>query len=108
MMRATTSVDPPGGNGTISVICRDGQVCARAMPAQASSVITKISFRICKFFLQGLVGALLVREDATDLRRCPRQGSDLINVVRSRDVLPVTPSCGQNRALRDTGSIGRA
>ena len=26
MMRATTSVDPPGGNGTISVICRDGQI----------------------------------------------------------------------------------
>jgi hypothetical protein len=24
MMRPTTSVDPPGGNGTTKVICRDG------------------------------------------------------------------------------------
>jgi len=24
MMRAVTSVEPPGGNGTTSVICRDG------------------------------------------------------------------------------------
>jgi hypothetical protein len=28
MMRAATSVDPPGGNGTTSVIWRDGYVCA--------------------------------------------------------------------------------
>ena len=28
MMRAMASVDPPGGNGTMSVIGRDGKVCA--------------------------------------------------------------------------------
>ena len=27
-IRAAVSVEPPGGNGTISVICRDGNVCA--------------------------------------------------------------------------------
>ena len=46
MMRAATSVDPPGGNGTTSVIWRDGKVCAcaPAMPANAASAIAMISF----------------------------------------------------------------
>jgi hypothetical protein len=32
----------------------------------------------------GIAGARDVDEDATDLRRCPRRGSDLIDVVGSR------------------------
>src|SRR5215510_12712658 len=44
MMRAVTSVEPPGGNGTISVIWRDGKVCACAPPAiAAASATTAIS-----------------------------------------------------------------
>src|SRR5437868_13530454 len=33
MMRAAASVEPPGGNGTISVSGRDGKVCACAAVA---------------------------------------------------------------------------
>src|SRR5215211_6379597 len=45
MMRATTSVDPPGGNGTTSVMVRAGQVwpCASMMPANAASATATIS-----------------------------------------------------------------
>src|SRR6516162_1306609 len=38
MMRVATSVDPPGGNGTISVIGRDGKVSARAGASGAIKV----------------------------------------------------------------------
>jgi hypothetical protein len=37
MMRAVVSVDPPGGNGTISVTGRTGKPCAPAKPAMAAS-----------------------------------------------------------------------
>jgi hypothetical protein len=91
MIRATTSVDPPGGNGTISVICRDGQVCARdARESEQRNYNNQLSH--LQIFAQDLVGALLVREDATDLQRCPCQGSDLINVVRS-------PRCAAGHAF---------
>src|SRR3954453_4112542 len=48
MMRAATSVEPPGGNGTTSVICRDGKVCACALarPATMASASAPISFRM--------------------------------------------------------------
>src|SRR6186997_1212474 len=57
MMRAATSVEPPGGNGTTKVICRDGKVCASApaRPATSASASAPISFRMCfprtEFFL---------------------------------------------------------
>ncbi len=35
MIRAAASVDPPGGNGTTSVMGRDGYVCACAPPMPA-------------------------------------------------------------------------
>ena len=35
MMRAMASVDPPGGNGTTSVIWREGNVCAWAPTTMA-------------------------------------------------------------------------
>src|SRR5690349_155367 len=50
MMRAATSVEPPGGNGTTNVICRDGKVCASAparpviSPANIASASAPISF----------------------------------------------------------------
>src|ERR1700722_13011172 len=37
MIRATTSVGPPGGNATIIVIERNGQVCASAMRQEERS-----------------------------------------------------------------------
>jgi hypothetical protein len=37
MMRAMASVEPPGGNGTTSVICRDGKVCACALTTMAAA-----------------------------------------------------------------------
>src|SRR5215475_1692816 len=43
MMRAAASVDPPGGNGTISVSGREGKVCACAnapQPMTSSSAAT--------------------------------------------------------------------
>src|SRR6185503_18923883 len=43
-MRAAVSVDPPGGNGTITVTGRDGQVCAAARPADAASASAANSF----------------------------------------------------------------
>src|ERR1043165_6135888 len=48
MMRAATSVEPPGGNGTTRVICRDGKVCASApaRPATMTSASAPISFRM--------------------------------------------------------------
>src|SRR5258705_10232202 len=48
MMRAATSVEPPGGNGTTSVICRDGNVCAcaPARPETIASASAPISFRM--------------------------------------------------------------
>ena len=46
MMRAATSVEPPGGNGTTKVICRDGKLCAcaPARPAIMASATAPISF----------------------------------------------------------------
>src|SRR5438445_12009980 len=38
MMRAAASVEPPGGNGTISVSGRDGKVCACAAVAAHTAV----------------------------------------------------------------------
>src|SRR5262245_20496688 len=38
-MRATTSLAPPGGNGTITVIDLDGYSCARAVTMPATSAI---------------------------------------------------------------------
>jgi hypothetical protein len=38
MMRAATSVDPPGGNGTISVIGREGKLSARVGASGAIEV----------------------------------------------------------------------
>src|SRR4051812_31186032 len=35
-VRATMSVPPPGGNGTMTRIGLDGKVCASALPASAS------------------------------------------------------------------------
>src|SRR3954468_10976520 len=48
MMRGATSVEPPGGNGTTKVICRDGKVCACALarPATMASASAPISFRM--------------------------------------------------------------
>src|SRR5436305_12813545 len=48
MMRAATSVEPPGGNGTTRVICRDGKVCAcaPARPATMASASVPINFRM--------------------------------------------------------------
>ena len=45
MMRAATSVDPPGGNGTTRVIWRDGYVCActQVTPASAANTIATTS-----------------------------------------------------------------
>src|SRR5580704_4946383 len=47
-MRAVTSVDPPGGYGTISVIGREGKASAYAdaRVAQSASAIATINFRI--------------------------------------------------------------
>jgi hypothetical protein len=43
MMRAAVSVDPPGGNGTMSVIGREGYDWADAIPASADNAIAAIS-----------------------------------------------------------------
>ena len=45
-MRAVVSVEPPGGNGKISVIGRVGKDCAEARPAHAASAVATISFII--------------------------------------------------------------
>src|SRR5262245_25924420 len=45
MMRPTTSVEPPGGNGTIRLIGRDGHVCAPAPMPNASSATAATSSR---------------------------------------------------------------
>src|SRR3981081_691604 len=46
MMRAAASVDPPGGNGTTSVMARDGKpcACAPAMPANTDSTSATKNF----------------------------------------------------------------
>jgi len=48
MMRAATSVDPPGGNGTISVIGREGKLsaCAGEKSAMQASHTAMNSFRM--------------------------------------------------------------
>jgi len=48
MIRAATSVEPPGGNGTISVIGRDGKLSARAdeITAMKASAIAAKNFRM--------------------------------------------------------------
>src|SRR5262249_31720992 len=60
MMRAATSVDPPGGNGTIRVIWRDGKVCAcaDAIPANTVSAMA-MSFRI--WSLPKFIGSIVRR-----------------------------------------------
>ena len=37
MMRAAVSVDPPGGNGTMSVIGRVGKACAPRTPGTSTA-----------------------------------------------------------------------
>src|SRR6185436_1926523 len=66
MMRAATSVEPPGGNGTTEVICRDGKVCAcaPARPATMASASAPISFRM---FFPRTGFSLLLHFDAGSL-----------------------------------------
>ena len=44
MMRAATSVEPPGGKGTTRVICRDGKGCACALAAIVASASAIMNF----------------------------------------------------------------
>src|SRR5687768_3309876 len=58
-MRAAVSVEPPGGNGTIRVIGRDGKPCAFAatVPASSAPAIPRMSLLMSSllFAVRGLL-----------------------------------------------------
>src|SRR6516162_5476254 len=69
MMRAATSVDPPGGNGTISVIGREGKESARAgasgvikVSAMKANATAATDFRM----MQAPIRKNSLRTDVTD------------------------------------------
>src|SRR6516164_371591 len=67
MIRAATSVDPPGGNGTISVIGRDGKVSARAGGAIKVSAIKTNATAATDFrMMQAPIRRNSLRIDITD------------------------------------------
>ena len=59
-MRPATSVEPPGGNGTISVMVRDGKVSARTGAAHATatktSIMAALRIRMIPPLLEKLIG----------------------------------------------------
>src|SRR4029077_1994211 len=70
MMRAATSVEPPGGNGTISVIGRDGKLSAcagasatgRSASAIQATLRIRATIRLCIFAPRSYVRQVFVSD----------------------------------------------
>src|SRR3954469_24817424 len=72
-VRATMSVPPPGGNGTMTRIGLDGKACANALDARARAKAKRHSFSTATSFSGrgSFVGLASMLED---LRRWARMG----------------------------------
>src|SRR5262245_19827564 len=107
MMRAATSVEPPGGKGTTSVICRDGKGCACALAAMVASASAIMNFlmRSPGVSVEHTAGSVLAPPDATDIDRGDRRppGEQLVSPRGYSTVVEAAQDAEIHRSLINLG-----